>query len=187
MVCIFIPSLGLLNILYHHQTEQKPFSIWQKHGKSQGDNVVLYGLTEKVTWGDLDRWNYSSTGDGSDPVPPHYSEYTGLTLKESFYCFVYLTGMHFLFLLITKLLTSRKFCERGDYLNKFLHLLLNLNLAYPYEDWDQGRFTVKEYKERKRRTNIEMAWSLSINIVFSLFMLLPLMYTGFKIFYKKII
>ena len=178
MVCIFIPSLGLLNILYHHQMEQKPFSIWQKHGKSQKDNVVLYGLTETVTWGELDRWSYSSTG--SDPVPPHYSEYTGLTLKESFNLLVYLTGMNFLFLLITKLLTSRAFCQRGDYLNKFLHILLNLNLAFPFEDWDQGKFTVKEYKGRHRRTNIEMAWSLSVNIIFSLIKLLPLMYTGKK-------
>ena len=63
-------------------------------------------------------------------------------------------------------------------MNKFIHLLLGLNIASPFKDWDQGRFSVKEYRERHRQTNIEMAWSLSVNIVFSMIMLCPLYYTG---------
>ena len=65
-----------------------------------------------------------------------------------------------------------------DFLNKFLHLTLSLNLPSPFEDWDQGRFSVKEYKLRHRQTNIEMAWCLFVNIFFSFVMLVPLWYTG---------
>merc|ERR1719350_940474 len=60
MVCLFIPSLGLFSCLYHHRAEQKPFSIWQRYGKTQMDKIVLYGLNETVTWGEIDRWDYST-------------------------------------------------------------------------------------------------------------------------------
>ena len=67
---------------------------------------------------------------------------------------------------------------KEDYLNKFIHLLLSLNIASPFEDWDQGNFSVEEYRQRHRHTNIEMAWSISVNIMFSMIMLIPLFYTG---------
>ena len=51
-------------------------------------------------------------------------------------------------------------------------------MASPYQDWDEGVHTVPEYKRRFRSTNIEMACALSLNIVVSLVMLVPLWYTG---------
>ena len=51
-------------------------------------------------------------------------------------------------------------------------------MALPYEDWDVGRFSVKGYKERQKRTNVEMILSMSINIIFSVVMMVPLWYTG---------
>ena len=70
----------------------------------------------------------------------------------------------------------------------FLNPSLSLNLAYPFEDWDQGRFSVREYQKRHRQTNIEMAWTLSVNILYSFIMLIPLFYTGItrlSKFYRK--
>ena len=67
---------------------------------------------------------------------------------------------------------------KEDYLNKFIHLLLSLNIASPFEDWDQGKYLVQEYRERHRQTNIEMAGSISVNIMFSMIMLIPIYYTG---------
>ena len=132
-------------------------------------------MTEKVIWGNLDRWDYSNNTDG---IPPHYTEYTGLTLSWFFILFFILTGAQFLLILLVKVFFSTRFFQKGDYLNKFLHLLLSLNLASPFEDWDQGKFSVKEYKERHRKTSMEMAWSQSVNIAFSLIMMIPLMYSG---------
>ena len=79
---------------------------------------------------------------------------------------------------VIEIYTSKAFSVKNDILNKFLHLLLCLNIAYPFEDWDQGRFSVKQYKERHIKTNIEMAWCLSVNIFSSFLMLTPLWYTG---------
>ena len=175
MVCFFIPSLGLFNILYHHQAEQIPFSIWQKHGKTQMDRIVLYGLNATVGWGDLDRWDYANSTEGS---PPEYTEYTGLTLKWTFGLFFILTAAQFFATLLVKIFTSNVFSRKENFLNKFLHLQLSLNMAYPFEDWDNGRFSISEYRDRQKLTNIEMACSLTVNIIFSLAMMVPLWYTG---------
>ena len=139
--------------------------------------IFLYGLKETVTWGDLDRWDYSNITEGT---PPHYSEYTGLSLKWTFGLFFLITAAQFITTLTVKIFTSKVFSRRENFLNKFLHLVLSLNLAFPFEDWDMGRFTVREYKERQKLTNTEMAWSLSVNIIFSLVMMVPLWYTGKK-------
>ena len=37
---------------------------------------------------------------------------------------------------------------------------------------------MEEYRKRHRHTNIEMAWSISVNIMFSMIMLIPIYYTG---------
>ena len=177
MVCWFIPSLGIFSILYHYKAEQIPFYIWNRYNKTQNDRIVLYGLKETVLWGELDRWDYSSDPNGIG-IPPPYFDYTGLSLKWAFILFFLLSMTQILFILLVKIYTSKAFSVKNDILNKFLHLLLCLNIAYPFEDWDQGRFSVKQYKERHIKTNIEMAWCLSVNIFSSFLMLTPLWYTG---------
>ena len=181
MICLFIPSLGLFSILYHSKAEQIPFYIWNRHNRTQNDKIVLYGLKETVLWGELDRWDYTtnSTNPGVG-TPPHYSLYTGLSLQWTFILFFFLSGAQIFSTFLVKYSTSRKFPIQNDYLNKFLHLILSLNHPSPFEDWDEGRFSVREYKHRHRQTNIEMAWCLFVNIFFSFVMLVPLWYTGTK-------
>ena len=181
MVCFFIPSLGLFNILYHLEAEKIPFSLWKNYGKTQVDRIVLYGLKETVRWGELDRWDYSNSTEGT---PPQYTEYTGLTLQWTFGLFFILTAAQFVTTLLVKIFTSNAFSRRENYLNKFLHLLLSLNLGYPFEDWDKGKFSMSQYKDRQKQTNIEMACSLAVNIIFSLAFMVPLWYTGKYILIK---
>ena len=175
IICFFTPSLGLFSILYHFKAEQKPFGIWKKFGKTQEDKIALHGLEHFIPWKKLDRWDYSL---GAQGTPPHYSLYTGTSLRTTFYLFFILSGLQLLLTLLVKIYTSRHFYKRGQFLNKFLHLLLSLNFASPFEDWDQGNSSVKEYKERHKQTNNEMLWSLAVNAVFSLLMLVPIWYTG---------
>merc|ERR1712155_308046 len=65
IVAVFIPSLGLFNILHHWQAEQIPF--WMRRSKAKGtddftsfenigynDTLELNGLNETVYWRDLD-------------------------------------------------------------------------------------------------------------------------------------
>ena len=178
IICLFIPSLGLFSILNHYKAEQIPFYIWNRYNRTQDDRIVLYGLKETVLWGELDRWDYSTSTHPDDGIPPPYSLYTGTSLSGTFLMFFILTGVQLSIVFLVKIFTSEQFSKRGDFLNKFLHLLLSLNLASPFEDWDQGKFSAEEYKKRHIQTNIEMAWSLSINNLFSLINLVPLFYTG---------
>ena len=175
VVCFFVPSMGLFSILYHHRAEQLPFTVWKRYNKTQENKIALHGLQEPAVWGDLDRWDYSIQTKGT---PPHYLEYTGVSLQQTLCLFFGLTAVQFIATFIVKLCTSVEFFQKGNLLNKFLHVLLSLNLAYPFKDWDFGKFSVEEYKERHKQTNVEMASSLSINILFSLVMVIPLWYTG---------
>ena len=179
MVCFFIPSLGLFNILYHLKAEEIPFSIWRKYGKTQMDRIVLYGMKEQVRWGDLDRWDYSNSTEGT---PPQLTDYTGLTLKWTFCLFFIITVANFLTTLFIKIFTSNAFSRRENYLNKFLHLLFSLNIGCPFEDWDKGKFSISEYKDRQEQTNTEMSCSLAVNIIFSFAFMVPLWNTGNNFF-----
>ena len=107
---------------------------------------------------------------------------SGFSLGWVFILFFFLTGAQILATLLVKMITSRKFSKTENFLNKLIHLLLSLNIASPFEDWDQGRFSVKEYRGRHKETNIEMAWSISVNTFFSMIMLAPLYYTGQECF-----
>ena len=87
-------------------------------------------------------------------------------------------AIHALVMLFVKMVTSAEFRARDNLMKKVLHVIQNLSLATPYQDWDEGVHTVPEYKRRFRRTNIEMACCLTLNILVSLVMLVPLWYTG---------
>ena len=87
-------------------------------------------------------------------------------------------GIHTLAMVIVKIATSEEFRKRENLMKKFLHVIQNLSLETPYQDWDEGNYNVVEYKRRFRRTNIEMACCLSINIVVSWVMIIPVWYTG---------
>ena len=139
------------------------------------DEIQLRGLKKTVLWGELDRWNYS-TPDVS--IPPFYTLYTLLTLEESFMVFLILLVIHTFTMLLIKIATNLEFRTSDNFIGKCLHVIQNLSMATPYEDWDEGVQTVPEYKRRFRRTNIEMTCCLTLNIVVSLVMIVPLWYTG---------
>ena len=154
-------------------------SVHSKKQTPEDDMIELRGLNQAVLWGELDRWNYTNM-----PTPPPYTLYTFLTLGEAFQVFLIIMGVHTLAMLIVKIATSREFRTRHKLLRKFIHVIQNLSLATPYQDWDENEDeevrTIPEYKRRFRRTNIEMACALSLNILVSLVMLVPLWYTGWS-------
>ena len=179
-VSFFIPSLGLFSILHHWQAEQIPYSIRKNYPSkiNYDDKIAAYNMSETVYWRQLDRWNFT---DLQNPQPPCYTEYTGLSLKDSSYVFLYFMIYQYAALILVKLFTSEDFKKRERFFEKFLHVLLNMNLAFPYTDWDIGDYSIEHFKQRYRKVNKEMAWCMTINISVSCLMTLPLIYTFFKI------
>ena len=177
IVAFFIPSMGLCHLLNHVKFEQVAFKIRLDYVKTIDveDKIALYGMNETIYWTELDRWDYSNP---DKPSPPDYSIYTGLNLKETFVAFFGLMALQFIAIICVKMGTSRSFRAKSDIFNKFLHSLQNLNLNFPYEDWDDGRYSLEEFQERHRSVTKEMAASFALTFVFSLISLCPVWYTG---------
>ena len=177
IIAMFIPSMGLFSILHHWRWEQIPFTARLEYAKrgflTSDDKISLYGLHETIYWTELDRWDYSD-----DPAPPSYSIYTLFSLKITIIAGVLLFGLQFLVITVTKILTSAEFRERGNYVNKTIHVLENLNYATPFCDWDEGDHTTQEFRSRFKETCREMAATFSVNFLSTLTMLVPLWYTG---------
>ena len=177
IVVFFIPSMGLCHLLNHVKFEQVAFKIRLDYAKTIDveDKIALYGLNETIYWTELDRWDYSNP---DKPSPPDYSIYTGLNLKGTFVAFFGLMALQFIAIICVKMGTSKSFRAKSDIFNKFLHSLQNLNFSFPYDDWDDGRYSLEEFKERHRSVTKEMAASFTLTFVFSLISMCPVWYTG---------
>ena len=178
-ITMFLPSLGLFSVLHHWRWEQLPFKARMEYAKrgflTPDDKIALYGLNQTIYWTELDRWDYS---DPQDPQPPSYNIYTYLSLGNTFRCGIILAVIHFLAVLIVKIMTSAEFRRGGHYINKFLHVLQNVNYAFPYSDWDEGDHSVHEFRARFSATVKEMLATFTINIITTVIMMMPLWYTG---------
>ena len=208
MLVFFVPSFGFYDILHHWKMEQIPFksriNYAEKFGIYSEDRLELNGLNQTIYWRDLDRWDYS---DPKYPRPPHYNNYTGLTLQETFGAFLLLLVLHFIAIFVAKLKTARDFSGSYNKLEKCFHVLENMNIPETYIDWDvtplgsfspfrsmrssgnhwkQFRFKINTFMNFRmtifyRSVNIEMGLVFGINFIFNALLLLPLTYTVTKI------
>ena len=178
-VVFLAPSLGLFSLLHHWRWEQIPFKVRLEYAKRGflrvDDKISLYGLNKTIYWTELDRWDYTAK---ENPSPPPYSIYTLMSLKNTFVAGGVLLLLHFILMLIAKIITSGDYRQRGGFYNKFLHTLENTNFATPYCDWDEGLYSIEAYKVRYRATIKEMVASFALNAFFTLIMMVPLWYTG---------
>ena len=181
MVTCFVPSMGLLHTLHHWRAEQIPFWIRKdraaKSLMKSNDTLSLLNMTEKVFWSDIDRWNYTTP---KSPQAPHYTHYTGLSLGDTFIGFLCLVALHFICITVIKFFTVEN-TKKHNYYNVFVHILQNLNLPLPLEDWSQGTWSVAEYRKRLRRQNLEMGLCFSVNLVMTVVQMVPLWWTGNEI------
>ena len=170
LVTMFIPSMGLFSLLHHWKWEQVPFEIAEK--VSPGDKISLFGLNETVLWSQLHRW--------SDGSPPNYKNYTLLTLQETFIALIVLSIVQFIAIIIAKICSSKDFREEEHKTNMFIHTLENINIPSPYRDWDDGDYSVQQFRKRASAVRKEMIWTQAINFIATLLMMVPLWYTGIR-------
>ena len=81
-------------------------------------------------------------------------------------------------IIIVKSCISTDFREEEHKTNKFIHTLENLNFASPYRDWDDGDYSVQQFRQRAGAVRREMIWTQAINFIATLLMMVPLLYTG---------
>ena len=175
IIGFFTPSLGLFNILYHWLAEQYLFTMRNKYHPLPVDQIQLFNMSQVIHWKEYDRATYEFP---EDPAPPSYALYTGFTLKYYVAVFFMLQVFNTVSIAMVKKFTSEDFQQDNSIFKKILHCLQCLNIPYPYEDWDQGSFSIKVFKERFNRIETEMAGSFAVNMFFSVVSLLPIVYTG---------
>ena len=78
---------------------------------------------------------------------------------------------------MVKVPKAEKFRE-ADKLEKLLHVMENLNIPYPLEDFDVLNGTEREHRERFEKVNTEVLLTMLVNMLIHLLMLAPLWYTG---------
>ena len=86
--------------------------------------------------------------------------------------------VHILAILIVKIIASPEFRKGGNFTNKLVHILENVNYATPFSDWDEGDHSIPEYTARYWRTVKEMFATFTVNILVTGLMMIPMWYTG---------
>ena len=185
IVLYFLPSLGLFSILIHWKTEQLPFYIREQALRSNlikpNNIIILNKMTKDVKWTSIDRWEYNSS-DYDKSHPPPYSVYMGLSLGHTFIAFLILMVLQLIGITVVKIITAKK-TKKETWYNFMVHILENINIPFPYKDWDTDNLTVAEFKERLKKVNMEMAWTYFVNFIFNIVMFFPFWWTGVNIFF----
>ena len=172
LVAVFIPSLGLYSLLNHLKWEEVPFQI--RGEINPEDKISLFGLNKTVLWSQLDRWDYT----GEAPSPPKYNLYTLLSLQNTFIALMVLSILQFIGILFVKRCFSSDFRKEDHKTNMILHTLENLNFASPFRDWDDGDYSIQQFRERASAVRKEMIWTQAINFLATMVMMVPIWYTG---------
>ena len=178
LVALFIPSMGLFSLLHHQRWDQVQYSRF--FTDRQDFKISLYGLNETIYWSDLDRWDYT---DPEHPIQPNYFTYNILTLHHTFIALVVLSILQFIAIFAVKIWNSKDFREECHKTNMCIHVLENLNFGSPFKDWDDGDYTIQEFRERARAVRKEMIGTQAINFLATMTMLVPLWFTGSRYTY----
>ena len=176
----FIPSLGISNVLRHHQSDQFPFDfhrsyqklLW-KHNVSNG--MIHYGNAPPVALSDISHFDYSNRTNPTSTS--HYTQYTGLTPKYSFIIFMCLWFAQIFCIWLKNFLTSQPFRNLSFY-DQFIHSICSVFGPVPSVDWSADEGTCAEHYKRMMESTKEVCGTIIINAIFQSLHLLPVFYLG---------
>ena len=142
-----------------------------KLNATNGDLLYLFNTTP-VPWALVDRWNYQD-----QESPPHYDLYTGVSLAWTFKIFLLLNAVHNSAIFIAKYITSPSF-RKANIVKRIVNSMETSHVPLPFEDWDTEGGSILEHKQRRKQVVREVLSVIAVNKLFSLFMFVPLIYTG---------
>ena len=129
-----------------------------------------------VDLGVLHRATYAKDGE-HPPIPPPYSEYTGLDLAQAFWTFVLLVNAYSLVIFSLKMKMSQPFRE-ARWPSKLRHIVESLNIPDNFEDWDIGGLNIADYKKQYATVMKEIMSAIGLHLVSNLILLIPLAFTS---------
>ena len=95
-----------------------------------------------------------------------------------------LSILQFIAIIAVKICFSTDFREEEQKTNMILHTLENLNFASPFQDWDDGDYSIQQFRVRASAVRKEMVCTQAINFLASMVMMVPLWYTGIYILHR---
>ena len=190
-VVYFGPFLGLGDILAHWIAEQVSLDLsFRDRADRAGHYEPLPPIdiitskyaynhrvsmkTETVAFSTLYRSDYT---DPTNPIPPGYQEYTGVTLREAWIIFCLLLVVQYVSIVVVKCKLSVKFKGVRKH-QKLQHVLETLNVPDCYADWDEENGSPKEHMKRYKEFMREMVAMVVVHFLSNLVMLCPIFITG---------
>ena len=176
----FIPSLGISNVLRHHQSDQFPFDFDRSYQtllmtQNVSNGMIHYGNAPQVALADISHFDYT---DPEHPTPTsHYTQYTGLTPKYSFIIFMCLWFAQIFCIWLKNYLTSKPFRNLSFY-DQFIHSTCSVFGPVPSVDWSADEGTCADHYKRMLETTKEVQGTIMINAIFQSLHLLPVFYLG---------
>ena len=176
----FIPSLGISNVLRHHQSDQFPFDFDRSYQtllwtRNVSNGMIHYGNAPPVALSDISHFDYSDPGHPTSTSS--YTQYTGLTLKESFITFMCLWFAQIFCIWLKNYLTSKPFKNLSFY-DQFIHSTSSVFGPVPSVDWSVDEGTCADHYKRMMETTKEVQGTIMINAIFQSLHLLPIFYLG---------
>ena len=175
MLVYFMPSLGLLDCLRHHQTERIPFTndntlVEQKYDFLH--DKLYYGNAPVVDWADITRYT-----NPYDPSPPPYSIYTGLTSSTFFIIFVFMWLLQIYVIWLYNVQRSNAFQSLSTF-DQLLHSFQSVITPAPSVDWADGQGDEVDHFNCMKMNQKEVLGVIKINAFFNFLYILPLAYLG---------
>jgi len=113
--------------------------------------------------------------------PPHFTEWTVISLGESLAVFSALLFFQMAFMTLLKWFLSEDFkdaIEDGNWSSLTQHLLLSVNIPDNYKDWDQGGGSLRQHLERRLKVNQENVAMIIVHNISNFLLLVPLWTTA---------
>ena len=177
-LCIMTLSVGLMDVLRHSQAERIPFSTDSKVVDQSPINAEFLDFGDappsSIKWADITHVNYSNQ---TNPTPPPYSLYTGLTSKQSFIAFVSIWLLQIICIWIKNSCSSTSFTTLS-YFDQMLHSFQSVIAPTPAVDWASGPGNCSDHYTRMKRALREVVSTLLINFFFQVIHLIPIIYLG---------
>ena len=193
IVFYFAPFIGILDIMSHHHAESIPLDY---EAFSYVNDTLTNPSLEYHYWNEKEQ-NFQSISisqlyrseytDTKFPLPPSPTLYTVISLGTGYIFFWAMMVMYGL------ILTGIKYCLSNDFRlstvwEKLQHIVEALNVPEIFGDWDNDHdLDVAGHLNKWWKVLVEMLVMTSAQLIFNLFLLVPIWITGMKLNMKKIL
>ena len=124
---------------------------------------------------DVERVKYQLLFDGYYIlIPPPLELYTQFSLQEHFFIFWAILFIQTLTIFIVDKICIDNIPSSASLCQRFVHSCQKINFPFPYTNWHEENGSHSDYRHRKNAVEKEVLVATTVNLVFSMILLIPL-------------